>query len=151
MIGVSGIWNFGVMLTIPAVNVLLLFATGVKSHPLLIAAAIGLAVCLVVGVVSGLVLCEEHVAQALGRAADSVASWILRPFGKGPVTSLEPALVDIRAQTIDAARTCWLRLTWTSIANQLAVFLVFVLSKRFTGTPASRTAPPSPTTWSAAR
>ena len=138
MIGVSGIWNFGVKLTIPTASVLLLLATGVKSRPLLVAAAIGLVICLVAGVVIGLVLWKEHVAQALGRAADGVASWLLRPFGKGPVTSLEPALVDIRAQTIDVARTRWLRLTWTSLASQLAVFLVFALSMRFTGSTASQ-------------
>ncbi len=138
MIGVSGIWNFAVKLTIPTASVLLLLATGVKSRPLLVAAAIGLVICLVAGVVIGLVLWKEHVAQALGRAADGVASWLLRPFGKGPVTSLEPALVDIRAQTIDVARTRWLRLTWTSLASQLAVFLVFALSMRFTGSTASQ-------------
>jgi uncharacterized protein (TIRG00374 family) len=138
LIGVSGIWNFGVKLTMPTVSVLLLLATGVKSHPLLVAAAIGLAVCLVAGIVIGLVLWREAIARALGHMADDVASWILRPFGKGPVTSLEPALVDIRRQTIDVARTRWLMLTWTSIASQLAGFLVFVLSMRFVGIPASQ-------------
>ena len=138
LIGVSGIWNFGVKLTMPTVSVLLLLATGVKSHPLLVAAAIGLAVCLVAGIVIGLVLWREAIARALGHIADDVASWILRPFGKGPVTSLEPALVDIRWQTIDVARTRWLMLTWTSIASQLAGFLVFVLSMRFVGIPASQ-------------
>ena len=45
MIGVSGIWNFGVKLTMPTASVLLLLATGVKSQELLVAAAIGLAAC----------------------------------------------------------------------------------------------------------
>jgi hypothetical protein len=53
LIGVSGIWNFGVKLTMPTVSVLLLLATGVKSHPLVVAAVIGLAVCLVAGVAIG--------------------------------------------------------------------------------------------------
>ncbi len=74
----SVIWNFGVNLTIPTASVLLLLATGVKSRPLLVAAAIGLVICLVAGVIIGLVLWKEHVAQALGRAADRVASWLLR-------------------------------------------------------------------------
>jgi len=52
--------------------------------------------------------------------------------------AVPPALVDIRAQTIDVARTRWLRLTWTSLASQLAVFLVFALSMRFTGSTASQ-------------
>ena len=46
LIGVSGIWNFGVKLTMPTVSVLLLLATGVKSHQLVVAAAAGLAICL---------------------------------------------------------------------------------------------------------
>ncbi len=140
LIGVSGIWNFGVKLTMPTVSVLLL-ATGVKSHPLVVAAVIGLAVCLVAGVVIGLVLWKEAAARALGSIADSVASWFLRPFRKGPVTYLEPAVVDIRRQTIDVARTRWFRLTWTSIASQLAAFLVFALSMRFAGIPASQVSP----------
>jgi len=89
LIGVSGIWNFGVKLTMPTVSVLLLLATGVKSHQLVVAAAAGLAICLVAGVVIGLVLWKEQVASALGSIADRVATWFLRPFRKGPVTSLE--------------------------------------------------------------
>jgi len=138
LIGVSGIWNFGVKLTMPTISVLLLLATGVKSHPLVVAAAIGLAVCLVAGAVVGLALWKEQVASALGKIADRVVSWFLRPFRKGPITSLEPTVVDIRRQTIDVARTRWFRLTWTSIASQLAAFLVFALSMRFVGIPASQ-------------
>jgi uncharacterized membrane protein YbhN (UPF0104 family) len=138
LIGVSGIWNFGVKLTMPVASVLLLLATGVRSHQLVIAAAVGLAVCLVAGVLIGLVLWRETVARALGNFADEVASWILRPFRKGPVTSLGPMIVEVRQQTIDVARTRWFMLTWTAIASQLAVFLVFVLSMRFAGIPASR-------------
>lgn len=138
LIGVSGIWNFGVKLTMPTISVLLLLATGVKSHPLVVAAAIGLAVCLVAGAVVGLVLWKEQVASALGKIADRVVSWFLRPFRKGPITSLEPTVVDIRRQTIDVARTRWFRLTLTSIASQLAAFLVFALSMRFVGIPASQ-------------
>lgn len=138
LIGVSGIWNFGVKLTMPTVSVLVLLATGVKSHQLVVAAAAGLGICLVAGVVIGLVLWREQVASALGRIADKVASAFLRPFRKGPVTSLEPALVDIRRQTIDVARTRWFWLTCTSISSQLAAFLVFLLSMRFAGIPASK-------------
>jgi putative heme transporter len=125
LIGVSGLWNFGVKLTMPTVSVLVLLATGVKSHQLVVAAAAGLGICLVAVVVIGLVLWREQVASALGRSADKVASAFLRPFRKGPVSSLEPAVVDIRRQTIDVARTRWFWLTCTSILSQLAAFLVF--------------------------
>jgi uncharacterized membrane protein YbhN (UPF0104 family) len=86
----------------------------------------------------GLVLWKEQVATTLGSTADRVASWFLGLFRKGPVTSLEPAVVDIRRQTIDVARTRWFRLTWTSISSQLAAFLVFALSMRFVGISASQ-------------
>jgi len=138
LIGVSGIWNFGVKLTMPTVSVLLLLATGVKSRQLVVAAAAGLGICVVAGVVIGLVLWKEQVASALGRIADRVASAFLRPFRNGPVTSLEPAMVAIRRQTIDVARTRWFWLTVTSISSQLAAFLVFLLSMRFVGIPASK-------------
>jgi uncharacterized membrane protein YbhN (UPF0104 family) len=138
LIGVSGIWNFAVKLTMPVASVLLLLATGVRSRQLVVVAVFGLAVCLVAGVLIGLVLWRETIARALGNIADHVASWILRPFRKGPVTSLGPMVVEVRRQTIDVARTRWFMLTWTSIASQLAVFLVFVLSMRFVGIPAAR-------------
>jgi putative heme transporter len=138
LIGVSGIWNFGVKLITPTASVLLLLATGVKSRELAVAAAAGLAICLAAGVIIGLVLWKEQVARALGGIADDVASWFLRPFRKGPVTSLGPAVVELRRQTIDVARTRWLRLTLTSISSELAAFLVFALSMRFAGMPASR-------------
>lgn len=138
LIGVSGIWNFGVKLTMPVASVLLLLAMGVKSHLLTVVAALGLAICLVAGVLIGLVLWKEAIARALGTIADDVASWILRPFRKGPVTALRPTVIDIRRQTIDVARTRWPMLTWTSISSQLAAFLVFVLSMRFVGIPASQ-------------
>lgn len=138
MIGVSGIWNFAVKLIMPLVSVLLLLAIGVTSRPLAVAAAVGLAVCAAAGVLIGLVLWKEAVARVLGDIADDVASAILRPFRKGPVTSLEPALVDTRRQTIDVARARWPMLTWTSVSSQLAAFAVFVLSMRFAGIPASR-------------
>ncbi len=52
---------------------------------------------------------------------------------------MEPAVVEIRRQTIDVARTRWFWLTVSSISSQLAAFLVFVLSMRFVGIPASKT------------
>ena len=79
LIGVSGIWNFGVKLTMPTVSVLLLLASGVKSHQLVVAAAAGLAICLVAGVVIGLVLWKEQVASALGGIADR---WPLGSCGR---------------------------------------------------------------------
>ena len=78
LIGVSGIWNFGVKLTMPTTSVLLLLATGVKSRQLTVAAVAGLAICVVAFVVIGLVLWREQVASALGRSADKVASAFLR-------------------------------------------------------------------------
>lgn len=78
LIGVSGIWNFGVKLITPTASVLLLLATGVKSRELAVAAAAGLVICLAAGVLIGLVLWKEQVARALGSIADSVASWFLR-------------------------------------------------------------------------
>ena len=47
-------------------------------------------------------------------------------------------MVDIRRQTIDVARTRWFWLTCTSISSQLAAFLVYLLSMRFAGIPASK-------------
>ena len=130
--------GFGVKLTMPTVSVLLLLATGVKSHQLVVAAAAGLAICVVAALVIGLVLWKEQVASALGSIADRVASAFLRPFRKGPVTSLEPAVVEIRRQTIDRGPYPVVLADRVVYLSQLAAFLVFGLSMRFVGIPASK-------------
>jgi uncharacterized protein (TIRG00374 family) len=133
LIGVSGFWNFGVKLLLPVASVLLLLATGEKSHELVIAALIGLAVCVVAAAIVGLSLWKETIARGIGRWADRAASWLLRLFHKGSISVLEKTMVDFRRQTIDVARTRWWMLTWTSISSQLAALLVFTLSMRFVG------------------
>jgi uncharacterized membrane protein YbhN (UPF0104 family) len=138
LIGVSGFWNFGCKLLMPVLSVLLLLASGEKSHQLVVAAAIGLAVCIVAGIVIGLSLWREVIARGIGRWADHAVSWFLRLFHKGPFAVLENMMVDFRRQTIDVARTRWWFLTWSSISSQLAAFLVFTLSMRFVGITASQ-------------
>ena len=133
LIGVSGFWNFGCKLLMPVLAVLLLLASGEKSHTLVVAALIGLAVCIVAGVVIGLSLWKETIARSIGRWADHAVSWVLRPFHKNTGDALERMLIDFRHQTIDVARTRWWFLTWSSISSQLAAFLVFTLSMRFVG------------------
>jgi uncharacterized membrane protein YbhN (UPF0104 family) len=133
LIGVSGFWNFGVKLLMPVAAVLMLLASGEKSHELVVLALIGLAVCIVAGVIIGLALWKESMARSIGRGADHAVSWVLRPFHKNTGDALERMLVDFRTQTIHVARTRWWFLTWSSLASQLAAFLVFTLSMRFVG------------------
>jgi uncharacterized membrane protein YbhN (UPF0104 family) len=133
LIGVSGFWNFGCKLLMPVIAVLMLLASGEKSHTLVVAALIGLAVCIVAAIIIGLSLWKETIAKSLGRGADHAVSWVLRPFHKNTADALERMLVDFRHQTIHVARTRWWFLTWSSISSQLAAFLVFTLSMRFVG------------------
>jgi putative heme transporter len=133
LIGVSGFWNFGCKLLMPVIAVLLLLASGEKSHTLVVAALIGLAVCIVAAIIIGLSLWKETIAKSLGRGADHAVSWVLRPFHRNTGDALERMLVDFRHQTIHVARTRWWFLTWSSISSQLAAFLVFTLSMRFVG------------------
>jgi putative heme transporter len=133
LIGVSGFWNFGCKLLMPVIAVLLLIGSGEKSHSLVVAALIGLAVCIVAGIVIGLSLWKESIARSIGRWADHAAGRVLRLFHKDIGDALERMLVDFRRQTIHVARTRWWFLTWSSVSSQLAAFLVFTLSMRFVG------------------
>jgi putative heme transporter len=133
LIGVSGFWNFGCKLLMPVAAVLLLLASGESTEGLVVAALIGLAVCIVAGVVIGLSLWRETIARAIGRWADHAITWILHFFHKSTGDTLERMLIDFRRQTIHVARTRWWFLTWSSLSSQLAAFLVFTLSMRFVG------------------
>jgi putative heme transporter len=133
LIGVSGFWNFGCKLLMPVIAVLLLLASGGSTEGLVVAALIGLAVCVVAGLVIGLSLWRETIGRAIGRWADDAATWVLHFFHRSTNGAIERMLIDFRTQTIHVARTRWWFLTWSSVSSQLAAFAVFTLSMRFVG------------------
>lgn len=132
-VGVTGIWNTFAKLALPVVSLGLLVATGHTNPALVSAAAVGIAVLIVAVTLLALVFKSSAVARSVGDLLGRVVSAFMRPFHKGPVTSLGDRAVDFRRKTIVLVERRWIRLTWTTVLSQVALFLVLLLSLRHMG------------------
>jgi uncharacterized protein (TIRG00374 family) len=132
-VGVTGIWNTFAKLALPVLALGLLVFTGHTNPALLGAAAIGIAVLIVAVALLALVFKSSAVARSVGDILGRVASWVLKPLRKGPVTTLGERAVDFRRKTIILVERRWIRLTWTTVVSQVALFLVLLISLRHMG------------------
>lgn len=133
MLGVSGIWNTFAKLALPMVSALILVAAGRSSARMWALALIGLGVLLAAVAVLVLIFWKRSVAQRLGDLGGRAASWFLRFFHRGTVTTWGDAVVRFRDQTVRVARHRWVILSILAISYQMATFVVFLLSIRFVG------------------
>ncbi len=83
----------------------------------------GLGILLAVLVLLGLALWRRSLALRIGQAAGRAASWFLRLFRKGPITTWGEALADLRDQAISVARNRWPFLSGMALLNQMMTFL----------------------------
>src|SRR4029077_11392998 len=75
----------------------------------------------------------EALARRVGNGIAHVLSAIRRVFRKPPVTGMDDRAAKFRADTIDLVSRRWIRLTWTTLLSQLALFLILLLSLRHLG------------------
>ncbi|HET8525309.1 MAG TPA: YbhN family protein [Actinomycetota bacterium] len=132
-VGVTGIWNIFTKLALPVVALALLVITG-HTYPALVgAAAVGIAVLVAAVVLLALVFKSKEMARRVGEFIGRVISAVLKPFKKGPITGMGDRAVKFRKETIVLVARRWIRLTWTTVLSQLALFLVLLLSLRHMG------------------
>lgn len=136
MLGVSGIWNTFAKFALPVVALLLLAVTGNDTGGMVTLALIGVGALVGAVAVFALILLKRSLALRIGNAAGRAASWLLRPFHRGPVTTWGESVARFRDQTVIVARSRWLILTLIALLYQLSTFWVFILSLRFSGVPA---------------
>jgi putative heme transporter len=132
-VGVTGIWNIFTKLALPVIALALLVVTGHVYPALVGAAVVGIAVLAVAVVLLVLVFKSKAMARRVGEFIGSVVSAIMKPFKKGPITDMGDKAVKFRKETIVLVSRRWLRLTWTTVLSQLALFLVLLLSLRHMG------------------
>jgi hypothetical protein len=129
----TGIWNLAGKLGLPIAAVALLAATAHPTGEIVGAAAVGAVVMVVAGVVLWLVFRTAASAHVLGHLADRVVNWALRFFDKPPTSRIERSLVHFESQTVDTVkRRGWL-LTWTTLASQVAAFVLLLVIVRAVG------------------
>jgi putative heme transporter len=132
-VGVTGIWNIFVKLSLPVLSVVFLVLTGSKSAAFISAALIGLAVLAGAVALLAAVFKSEALARRVGNGLGKVASAIRRLFRKPPVTGLDDRAAKFRADTIDLVSRRWIRLTWTTLLSHMALFFILLLCLRNLG------------------
>ena len=132
-----GVWNQLAILGFPIIALGLLTSVG-ESDPLLeTVALIGLAVF--VAAVGGLAagLSSDRLAHKVGDLAGRIVNRLLRVIRRGHVDWNGESLARFRRRTIGLLRRRWHLLTLATLAGQLTVFGVLLVSLRVLDVPAS--------------
>jgi uncharacterized protein (TIRG00374 family) len=136
-VALTGTWNFLVSLGMPAVALGLL-SLEKEHYPLLTTVAVVGAAIFVIAVAALAVALERpQVARRMGDAAARLADRALRRFRRGPVAWSGETVVRFRDQAIGLIQRRWQRLTLATVAGQLSVFVILLVSLRVAGVPAS--------------
>jgi putative heme transporter len=132
-VGVTGIWNIFVKLALPVLSIVILVIAGQSGSAYVVAAVVGVVVlAIAVGLLAAL-FASERFARRIGDGVGRVLSFFLRLFRRPPRTDTGDRAVKFRSDTIGLVERRWLRLTWTTILSQLALFFVLLLSLRNMG------------------
>jgi uncharacterized protein (TIRG00374 family) len=130
---VTGVWNQLASLGFPAIALALLTVTGGSTVALQTAALVGLAIFIVAAGAFAAGLSSARLARRIGDLAARIVSWGRRCIRRGPVTWTGEALVRFRSQTIELLRRRWWMLTLATLAGQLTVFVVLLVTLRTLG------------------
>ena len=129
----TGLWNTFVKLGLPIVALAILAIQG-DPHPATLGAALaGLAalVAAVIGLV--LVVRSDRFAGSIGAMLQRAASWLAKPFRRGPYRGWDASLREFRVRTAQVLQRRWLWLTLTSILSHLSLFVLLLASLRAVG------------------
>jgi putative heme transporter len=136
---VAGVWNNFVKLAVPVLALALLaFSGGGVGGGRILAGLLGIAGLAAAVTVFALMLRSPSSARRIGLGAAGVASALLRPLRKPPVSGWELATVKFRDRTLLLLRARWLRITVTTLISHLSLFLVLLLALRFVGVSAGQ-------------
>lgn len=151
-ITLTGLWNQFLNLTFPIVAVFLLAIEGESTAALATIAFVGVAILgvLIAGFV--LVLVSDRLAEDIGNVAARFANWALGKIRRGPVKWSGKSFERFRNEAGDLLERRWHLLTLSSLAGNLTVFLLLLISLRTLGVSAAQvTAVEAFAAWSLAR
>ena len=130
---VTGIWNQLALLGFPVVGLALLTVKKEQDALLQSVALLGLVVfALAVGAFAA-ALGTERLSRRMGDACARAVNWIMRRIGRRPVGWSGESFVRFRSSAIELLRRGWHFLTIATLAGQLTVFLLFLISLRVLG------------------
>jgi uncharacterized membrane protein YbhN (UPF0104 family) len=137
----TNIWGQLVSYAFPVVAVAALSAEGGRNKTLELVALIGLVGVAAILSLFGIGLSSPRLAQRIGDAAAGVATSLKRLMHRNPARWSGDAFVGFRAEAVQLLRRRWPALTVTTLANQLAVFVVLFVTLRAVGIPGSEVTP----------
>jgi uncharacterized membrane protein YbhN (UPF0104 family) len=137
-VAVTGIWNQFAMLGFPIIALAAVTLQHERNSLLETVAVIGLAVFVVAvaGFAAG--LSTERLARSVGDLAARIANQGLRLIKKGPVEWSGISFVRFRNEVVRLLARRWHVLTLATLAGQLTVFLVMLVSIRVCGVTATQ-------------
>jgi uncharacterized protein (TIRG00374 family) len=135
---VSGLFNNFAKLGLPVLALALLAFSGTPSAGRLLAGAAGMAGLVVAVVLLWLLLRSRESAARLGRGLGSVASAVIRPFGRPPVHGWDLATTKFRDRTALLLHARWHWITLATLVSHLSLFVVLLLALRFVGVDADQ-------------
>jgi uncharacterized protein (TIRG00374 family) len=133
----TGIWNQFALLGFPVIGLALLTLQKEENAALQTVAVIGLAVFVVAAAGFAIALSTPRLARLVGNTATRLVNWGLRILRRGPVGWTGDSFVRFRDEVVDLLRRRWHILTLATLAGQLAVFVVLLVSLRVLGVSAS--------------
>jgi uncharacterized protein (TIRG00374 family) len=134
----TGIWNQFALLGFPAVALALLTMQDEHEAVLQTVALIGLAVFVVAASAFAFGLSKPQLARVVGDAAARLGARALRLIRRGPVSWNGESFVRFRDEAVGLLGRRWHVLTLATLAGQLAVFVVFLVSLRVLDVSASQ-------------
>jgi uncharacterized membrane protein YbhN (UPF0104 family) len=130
---VSGLWNNFAKLGLPVVALTWLAFSDSPTAGRVVGGLLGIAALVVCLVLLGMLLRSREAAARIGTGTARVASALLRPFGRGPVTGWDHAVTKFRDRTALLLRARWLAITLATVVSHLSLFAVLLLALRFVG------------------
>jgi putative heme transporter len=129
-IALTGAWNQFAMLGFPVVALALLTASNERNPLLQTVAFIGLALFVVAAGAFAAGLSSDRIANRVGDIAARLANRALRVVHRGPVTWDGRSFVAFRNDAVGLLRRRWPFLTIATLAGQLTVFILFLVTLR---------------------
>jgi putative heme transporter len=137
-VSLTGVWNQFAMLGFPIVALALLTLQHERNALLETVALIGLVVFVAAVAAFAVGLSTPTLAFKVGELARRISNFGLRLMRRGPVGWKGDSFVRFRHDAIHLLRYRWHWLTLATLAGQLTVFLVMLVSLRVTGVTAGQ-------------
>jgi uncharacterized protein (TIRG00374 family) len=129
----TGIWNLAAKFGLPLAAVGLLSITSHATATVRGAALAGVVALLIAGALLWLLFWSAAGSHRLGRLAGRAVNRVGRFFGRPATERVERSIVEFKSRTVRTMhRRGWL-LTWTTLANQLAGFVLVLIIVRAIG------------------